>query len=65
MLSTFAIYFVRRTLKIVLDALAAMEAVETEQNNEAIELALDEEMDFNQQGPLSTMSHVCDIAYVT
>ena len=52
-------------MKIVLDALAAMEAVETEQNNEAIELALDEEMDFNQQGPLSTMSHVCDIAYVT
>ena len=42
-----------------MDDLEAMETIEGNDQNEAIELALDEEMDFNQQ----VFSHMFDIKH--
>ena len=47
--------------KTVMDDLEAMETIEGNEQNEAIELALDEEMDFNQQ----VFSHMLDIKHRT
>ena len=44
-----------------MDDLEAMETIEGNDQNEAIELALDEEMDFNQQ----VFSHMFDIKHRT